>query len=137
MQKLIIVENIVLARYIPNILNFKDKGTKFFSEKNEFLQIGQISYPKDHVIPSHQHLRVNNNINLINEVLILIEGRIKVNLYIKKILKYSLVIESGDAIVLINGGHGFEMLLPSRMIEIKQGPYMGDLDKVIFNDPCK
>ena len=31
---------------------------------------------------------------------------------------------SGDAIVLMNGGHGFKMLEPSKIIEIKQGPYM-------------
>jgi hypothetical protein len=31
------------------------------------------------------------------------------------------------------GGHGFEMLEPTEMIEVKQGPFMGDSDKTRFN----
>ena len=137
MQGLIQIEGITLARVIPNIMNIKDSGANFFSDSKDFLQVGQIYYPKGHNIPSHEHLEVKNNISFINEVLILIEGKMEVNLYIKRILKHSLILNSGDAIVLMSGGHGFKMLEPSKMIEIKQGPYMGELDKIRFNDPSK
>jgi hypothetical protein len=137
MQNLIQIEGITLARVIPNIVNFKNTGANFFSENNDFLQVGQIYYPENHIIIPHEHLEVQNNISVINEVLILIEGKIEVNLYIQKIIKHSLVLNSGDAIVLMNGGHGFKMLEPSKIIEIKQGPYMGDLDKIRFNDTSK
>jgi len=33
---------------------------------------------------------------------------------------------------LVRGGHGFEMLTQSEIIEIKQGPYVGDGDKTRF-----
>ena len=118
MQGLIKIEGTTLARVIPNIMHFKDTGVNFFSDSKDFLQVGQIHYPKDHNIPSHEHLEVKNNISFINEVLILIEGKIEVNLYIKRIFKHSLVLHSGDAIVLMSGGHGFKMLEPSKMIEI-------------------
>lgn len=137
MQNLIQIEGIVLARVIPNILQFGETGVNFFSNQNEFLQVGQIHYPQDHIIPSHEHLEVKNNISNINEVLILIEGKIEVNLFIKRKLKHTLILNSGDAIVLMNGGHGFKMLEPSKILEIKQGPYMGDLDKVRFHDTSK
>jgi hypothetical protein len=44
----------------------------------------------------------------------------------------STVLETGDVILLAFGGHGFEMLEPTEMIEIKQGPYAGDMDKTRF-----
>ncbi|MCX6327803.1 MAG: hypothetical protein NT144_14345, partial [Bacteroidia bacterium] len=39
----------------------------------------------------------------------------------------------GDVILLAAGGHGFEMIEPSEIIEIKQGPYVGERDKVRFD----
>jgi hypothetical protein len=45
---------------------------------------------------------------------------------------FSEVLDSGDMILLCGGGHGFEMLLDTVMIEIKQGPYTGANDKNIF-----
>ena len=39
----------------------------------------------------------------------------------------------GDVILLAFGGHGFEMIEDSEIIEIKQGPYCGEFDKVRFN----
>ena len=35
----------------------------------------------------------------------------------------------GDFLLLLGGGHSFEMLEDSELIEIKQGPYAGDKDK--------
>ena len=39
----------------------------------------------------------------------------------------------GDVILLADGGHGFKMLAPSEMIEVKQGPYCGERDKIRFD----
>lgn len=44
----------------------------------------------------------------------------------------SRIIGAGDVILLSNGGHGFEMLEESEVIEVKQGPYVGDADKTKF-----
>ena len=35
-------------------------------------------------------------------------------------------------ILLIQGGHGFEVLEEVEMIEVKQGPYVGEQDKTCF-----
>jgi hypothetical protein len=35
--------------------------------------------------------------------------------------------------LLASGGHGFEFLEETEMIEVKQGPYAGDKDKERFN----
>ena len=43
------------------------------------------------------------------------------------------ILTTGDIILFASGGHGFEMLEQSEIIEVKQGPYMGDHDKTRFN----
>ena len=45
----------------------------------------------------------------------------------------SRALNSGDVILLAYGGHGFEMLEPSEIIEVKQGPYAGNNDKTRFS----
>ena len=42
------------------------------------------------------------------------------------------MLEAGDVILLISGGHGFVVLEDVQMIEVKQGPYSGDEDKTRF-----
>ena len=53
----------------------------------------------------------------------------------------SRILESGDVILLAFGGHGFEMIEDSEIIEVKQGPYVGEADKTRFepisNDQIK
>ena len=44
----------------------------------------------------------------------------------------STILHAGDVILLADGGHGFKMLEQSEIIEVKQGPYCGERDKVRF-----
>lgn len=67
------------------------------------------------------------------EVLVIRKGRVKVNLYASnREFIGEKILESGDMILLCGGGHSFEMLEETSMIEIKQGPYAGDGDKTRF-----
>jgi hypothetical protein len=43
-------------------------------------------------------------------------------------------LEAGDLILLCGGGHSFEMLEETSMIEVKQGPYAGDGDRTRFEE---
>jgi len=43
------------------------------------------------------------------------------------------LLEAGDVILLAGGGHGFEILEEAEMIEVKQGPYMGEGEKIRFH----
>ncbi|KKU44705.1 MAG: hypothetical protein UX62_C0051G0005 [Microgenomates group bacterium GW2011_GWA2_46_7] len=36
------------------------------------------------------------------------------------------VLNQGDILLQVSGGHGFDVLEPSYLIEIKQGPFPGD-----------
>lgn len=67
------------------------------------------------------------------EVLFVKKGILRVDFYDE----YEDYLESkdlhaGDIILLISGGHGFQILEEVEMIEVKQGPYAGENDKKRF-----
>jgi hypothetical protein len=68
------------------------------------------------------------------EVLFIKSGSVRVDFYddCQNYLE-SRVLNRGDVVLLAFGGHGFEMLEASEIIEVKQGPYAGDTDKTRFD----
>jgi mannose-6-phosphate isomerase-like protein (cupin superfamily) len=67
------------------------------------------------------------------EVLFIKSGKVRVDFFDEdQIYLESRVLHQGDVILLAFGGHGFEMLEPCEMIEVKQGPYAGEGDKTRF-----
>ncbi|WP_254960198.1 MULTISPECIES: hypothetical protein [unclassified Cyanobium] len=89
--------------------------------------------PEGYVIPPHVHNPVPREVQYTKEVLFIKSGRVRVDFYDDdQTYLESRVLETGDVILLAYGGHGFEMLEPTEMIEVKQGPYAGDQDKTRF-----
>ena len=85
------------------------------------------------IIDAHIHNHESRNVIQTQEVLVLRKGKLRVDFY-KSDREYhgSIVLEGGDIILLASGGHGFEVLEEVEMIEIKQGPYLGERDKIRF-----
>ncbi len=113
--------------------SFKKNGTNFFTPYDFSQQLAFISRPKGSTIESHTHRVVKRHVKLTQETLFVKKGKVKVNLYDHK-KKYldSRILKTGDIILLASGGHGFEFLDNSEIIEVKQGPYTSDKDKMIF-----
>jgi hypothetical protein len=44
----------------------------------------------------------------------------------------SRILNQGDIVLLAFGGHGFEILEASEIVEVKQGPYADEGDKTRF-----
>jgi len=67
------------------------------------------------------------------EFIYIICGKLKVDFYNKnrKIYK-SAILSSKDMITLIKGGHGFKTLNKTQMIEVKQGPFKNNKEKIKF-----
>ena len=113
--------------------SYCEAGIKFLTPDNFSQQLGYMNRPKGYVIKPHLHNEIKRTVFLTQEVLFLKKGKVKVDFYdIKKVFKESTILEKGDFILLAAGGHGFEMLEQSELIEIKQGPYCGDGDKTRF-----
>lgn len=113
--------------------SFQQKGIEFFTPGDFSQQLGYINRQKGYTIEPHVHKPVERQVVLTQEVLFIKSGRVRVDFYAQN-QSYvdSLVLETGDVILLAAGGHGFEMLEDAEMIEVKQGPYCGDEDKVRF-----
>jgi len=119
---------------------FDEPGINFFTPQNFSQQVAFMRRPKGHKIAPHIHNLISRQIFYTQELLVIRSGRVKVNLYSSsKEYIGTRILEVGDIILLCGGGHSFEMLEESSLIEVKQGPYAGEEDKAIFeeNQQCK
>ena len=113
--------------------SYKTDGVKFFTPDDFSQQLGYMSHPSGHVIKPHIHNTVLREVQFTNEVLFVKSGKVRVDFYDNdKVFIENQVLTKGDVILLASGGHGFEMLEDSEMIEVKQGPYAGEMDKIRF-----
>ena len=127
----IVNEDIELALIIRN--NFHKDGIEFFTPSTYSQQIGYMNRPKGYVISPHVHNPVLREVEYTKEVLVIKSGRLRVDFYSEEqTYLESTILEKGDVILLTHGGHGFEMLEATEIIEVKQGPYAGDQDKTRF-----
>lgn len=112
---------------------FRAEGIRFFTPDDFSQQLGYMNRPQGYVIPPHVHNAVERSVHYTKEVLFIKSGRVRVDFYddAQNYLE-SRILGAGDVILLAFGGHGFEMLEASEMIEVKQGPYAGDADKTRF-----
>lgn len=113
--------------------SFRKDGIEFFTPSTYSQQIGYMNRPAGYVIQPHVHNPVVREVQYTKEVLFIKSGRLRVDFYSEEqVYLESTILETGDVILLAYGGHGFEMLEPSEIIEVKQGPYAGDHDKTRF-----
>ena len=114
--------------------NYSPDNTEFFTPDNYSQQLGIIKYNIGGKIKPHIHKKVKREVHYTQEVLVIRKGKVKVSLYgINLEFVCERVLMIGDTILLAAGGHGFEMMEDSEMLEIKQGPYSGvESDKTHF-----
>jgi len=113
--------------------DFEQSGIQFFTPPEFSQQLAYMKHEKGEIIEPHVHNEVNREVVRTQEVLVIKSGEVQVDLYtVEHEYWGSVTLGAGDLILLASGGHGFTMLEPTEMIEIKQGPYLGDQDKVRF-----
>jgi hypothetical protein len=118
--------------------NFEGEQIKFFTPDNFSQQLGYMNRPKGYVIPPHRHNIVHREVFHTQEVLFIKSGSVRVDFYDNnQVYIESRLLFKGDIILLAAGGHGFEMIEQSEIIEVKQGPYVGERDKVRFEHIAK
>jgi mannose-6-phosphate isomerase-like protein (cupin superfamily) len=112
---------------------FNQPGIHFFTPNDLSQQLAYMHHPTGKIIPPHVHNPVPREVTYTQEVLFIKSGKLRVDFYSER-QDYldSRILEAGDVILLVTGGHGFEVLEEVEMIEVKQGPYVGDRDKTRF-----
>lgn len=113
--------------------NYEKDGLEFFTPDDYSQQLAYMKHPKGKKIDAHVHNAVKREVVYTKEVLIIKKGKLRVDFYHDDhTYIQSCVIADGDIILLAEGGHGFECLEEVEIIEVKQGPYLGDRDKIRF-----
>ncbi len=109
-------------------------GLEFFTTPDLSLQVGYMKHPAGHKIKPHIHYPVPRTVTYTLEALFVKSGRIRVGFYSDaKEQIGSEILEKGDFILLVSGGHSFEFLEGGEMIEVKQGPhFLPDKDREKF-----
>lgn len=113
--------------------SFDKQGIEFVTPDDFSQQMAYMHHPKGHQIVAHFHNEVKRTVHYTQEVLVIKKGKIKVNFYDNDCrFQKDTILGDGDIILLASGGHGFEILEETTMVEIKQGPYAGEADKTRF-----
>jgi mannose-6-phosphate isomerase-like protein (cupin superfamily) len=113
--------------------SFNKPGITFFTSGEWSQQLAYMNHPTGKIIEPHVHNPVKREVHYTQEVLFIKRGKLRVDFYLEnQAFLESRVLEEGDIILLMTGGHGFEVLEEIEMIEVKQGPYAGDSDKTRF-----
>lgn len=125
----------IVIRKIADQVKPDETGSavKFFTTKDCAQQAGYIKHAKGHIIPAHFHPPERRLITSVPETLMVVKGRLLVEFYCTDRQKEcGRVLEAGDVVVLLCGGHGFEVMEDVEIFEVRQGPYLSDKDKVRF-----
>lgn len=126
--------NLVLARYIPAQAAWRG-GLNFFSQDEDFIQVGVWGYDAGKELKAHIHNEVNREVFWTQEVLFVKTGKLRADIFDTSEKKVAeLQVEAGDIIILLRGGHGYDIIEDgTQVLEIKNGPYVGpDLDRRRF-----
>ena len=105
---------------------YEEEGVNFFTGRDNPFQLGILKHKRGTKIRPHIHKSLPKIINSVQEVLHVEYGKVKAEFYTQGGEKIeSRILNPGDTVLLISGGHGFNILQNSKIMEVKQGPYYG------------
>jgi hypothetical protein len=106
--------------------NIKVEGVEFFTPKEYPFQLGVHLREPGLELKPHSHKEKRRIVEISQEMLHICEGKVEVNFYDENKKQFATsILNSGDTILFVRGGHGFKILEKTRIIEVKQGPYEG------------
>ena len=115
-------------------LTFFEKKTLFFSPAESSFQFGLLAHEAGYQEPPHYHQEFERAVSDLQQMFVVQRGVVGVQLFDDEggMLK-EVILNSGDAIVLIHGAHAIRVIEDMQCISVKQGPFLGDsYDKVLI-----
>jgi hypothetical protein len=106
--------------------------TTFFSPAESSFQFGLLAHEAGYTEPAHYHQPFVREIDDLQQMFVIQRGVVGVSLYDDDgVFLQEVVLNVGDAIVLIHGVHAIRVIEDMQAISVKQGPFLGDAkDKV-------
>ena len=108
-------------------------STTFFSPPESSFQFGLLAHESGFEEPAHFHQPFRREIDDLQQMFVVQKGIVGVVLYRDdgSVLR-ELVLNVGDAIVLIHGAHSIKVIEDMQCISVKQGPFLGDEHDKVF-----
>ena len=123
--------NNLICIHIKNISNHNNSN--FFTPDNLTLQAGILNFSNSSSVKNHIHNKRNSYVEDTIEVLYVLDGYLEVTLFENdKTELEKLNAETGDLLILVSGGHGIKFTKDTKILEVKQGPFLGVDDKKRF-----
>lgn len=106
--------------------------TTFFSPSESSFQFGLLAHEAGFTEAPHYHKAVPRTINDLQQMFVVQRGIVAVELYGDDGERLrEIVMNPGDAIVLIHGVHAIRVIEDMQCISVKQGPFLGtENDKI-------
>jgi anti-sigma factor ChrR (cupin superfamily) len=108
--------------------------TRFFSPAESSFQFGLLAHEAGYQEPAHYHQEFERTVSDLQQMFVVQRGVVGVQLFDDEggLLK-EVILNLGDAIVLIHGAHAIRVIEDMQCISVKQGPFLGDAyDKVVI-----
>ncbi|MFC2019188.1 hypothetical protein ACFLU4_04435 [Chloroflexota bacterium] len=113
----IVYAMIIRHDYIP-------KEMEFFTPGETPLQMGIILHKKGYQEKPHVHKIIKRPANRTQEVVHISSGRVSFRFFTNDCEEFATtILEKGDTIILLNGGHSIKVLDDFWGLIVKQGPY--------------
>lgn len=102
-------------------------GAVPLTNPNEPLQVLSHKREKGKYTKAHIHIFKKRITQKLQECLIMIKGKIKIDLYgpDKKLFR-SIYLSAGEVVIFMNGGHAVRIIEDCELIEVKNGPFVDD-----------
>jgi hypothetical protein len=102
------------------------EGLDFLTPNETFIQAGTWWYQQGKALKGHVHITNERLVPLTQEVVIVVNGRLRVDLYSsEKKIFHQETLQQGDVGVILEVGHGYEVLDPdTKVLEVKNGPFV-------------
>lgn len=127
-------EGVVYAIFFRADITAPD-GMRFMGKEDDPLQVGIFEREKGYEVQVHRHCPRDIHLKSVGEFLWIQSGKTHITIFDDQWNSIGdTTLETGDCAILIRGGHGLTMLEPTRILEVKQGPYPGKEKEKIFRD---
>lgn len=109
-------------------------GTHFLTPSALDLQVGVLERARGERVHPHTHVVQSRTLNSSSELLYVEHGRVLVDVYDEDWqLLADEMLSRGEMLLLLRGGHALTVIDDARVIEVRQGPYVG-VDKRFRDD---
>ncbi|MBT3293298.1 hypothetical protein HN512_02810 [Candidatus Peregrinibacteria bacterium] len=127
-------DGVLYAMFFSSSLSAPD-GVNFLNNPEDSLQIGLMERPTGYKVEPHLHPSRSIPIERVSEFLYIEKGKVKATVTDEEwnvLGEHEL--SEGDFLLFLRGGHSVEVIEEARMIEVKQGPFLGDNGAKVYKN---